>query len=131
MNQVIICDIDGTLALCGDRNPYDASTCEQDGLNHPVASIIKHHAVILVSGRMEDFRPHTERWLKVHDINYGALFMRPSGDTRKDYIVKKEIYDFKIKDKYNVLFVVEDRTRVVRMWREQGLVCLQCADGDF
>jgi len=27
--------------------------------------------------------------------------------------------------------VVEDRTRVVQMWREEGLVCLQCAPGEF
>ena len=30
-----------------------------------------------------------------------------------------------------VLFVVEDRSRVVEMWRAEGLVCLQCAPGEF
>jgi hypothetical protein len=34
-------------------------------------------------------------------------------------------------DKRKVLFVVEDRNRVVEMWREEGLVCLQCAPGEF
>jgi hypothetical protein len=30
-----------------------------------------------------------------------------------------------------ILFVVEDRSRVVKMWRSEGLVCLQCAPGEF
>jgi hypothetical protein len=34
-------------------------------------------------------------------------------------------------DKTKVLFVVEDRSRVVEMWRAEGLVCLQCAPGDL
>jgi hypothetical protein len=34
-------------------------------------------------------------------------------------------------DETKVLFVVEDRNRVVEMWREEGLVCLQCAPGEF
>jgi hypothetical protein len=34
-------------------------------------------------------------------------------------------------DKSKILFVVEDRNRVVEMWRSEGLVCLQCAPGEF
>jgi hypothetical protein len=34
-------------------------------------------------------------------------------------------------DRGRVLFIVEDRTSVVEMWRAQGFVCLQCAPGDF
>lgn len=42
-------------------------------------------------------------------------------DTRCDTIVKREIYEEHIKDKYNVLFVIDDRVKVVDMWREQWL----------
>ncbi len=31
--QAIICDLDGTLCLLNNRNPYDASHCDQDSLN--------------------------------------------------------------------------------------------------
>jgi len=34
-------------------------------------------------------------------------------------------------DRDRVLFIVEDRSSVVDMWRAQGLVCLQCAPGEF
>lgn len=36
-----------------------------------------------------------------------------------------------IKDKYDVLFAIDDRSSVVDMWRDLGLVCLQCAEGAF
>jgi hypothetical protein len=34
-------------------------------------------------------------------------------------------------DRSKILFVVEDRSGVVEMWRSEGLVCLQCAPGEF
>ena len=57
--------------------------------------------------------------------------MRKDGDYRPDTVVKKEIYEREIKDKYEVLFAIDDRTQVVKTWRELGLTCLQCANGDF
>jgi hypothetical protein len=87
--------------------------------------------IILVSGRMEKNREVTETWLIKNLIHHTALFMRPTDDIRNDTIVKQEIYEREIKGKYNVLFVLDDRDRVVRMWRDQGLKCLQVAEGDF
>ncbi len=138
--KAILCDIDGTLALLGSRSPYDASTAEDDLLNHPVANILEVYNeqdrfdihVILITGREEKFRPQTENWLRKHKIQYEALYMRPTGDSRKDTVVKKEVYKKNIKDIYDVLFVLEDRDQVVAMWRiELGLTCLQVEYGDF
>jgi predicted kinase len=39
--KAIICDLDGTLALMNGRNPFDASKCEEDILNEPVATVLK------------------------------------------------------------------------------------------
>ncbi len=57
--------------------------------------------------------------------------MRPSKDYRPDTEIKEEIYNNEIKDKYNVLFCVDDRACVVKQWRKMGIVCLQCDEGDF
>jgi hypothetical protein len=57
--------------------------------------------------------------------------MRATADPREDYIIKKEIYETQIKDKYDVLFCLDDRKQVTQMWREQGLVCLQCEFGEY
>jgi predicted kinase len=142
--DAIICDIDGTVALMKNRSPYDASTCENDDPNTLIVGILQSYieglsndlmprpTVLFVSGREDKFREKTEEWLKKWITVPGwSLFMRPTGDFRKDNIVKKEIYEDMIKDKYNVYFVLDDRDRVVRMWREQGLKCLQVANGDF
>jgi hypothetical protein len=56
--------------------------------------------------------------------------MRKDGDFRADYIVKQEILDAHI-PKDRVLFVLDDRQQVVDMWRRNGLMCFQVAEGNF
>jgi len=131
--DIIICDLDGTLALLNGRSPYDASTCEQDLVNEPVRSILQRseHKVILVSGREARYKPQTQAWLAKHNIEFLELHMRPTGDSRQDSIVKCEIYEGLILPTYNVMYVLDDRDQVVDMWRSQGLTCLQVNYGDF
>ncbi|GBO53918.1 hypothetical protein APA_1866 [Pseudanabaena sp. lw0831] len=131
--DAIICDLDGTLALIGDRSPYDGASCEKDLVNEPVRSILQTSgkAIVFVSGREDKSKPQTLAWLEKHGISFDSLHMRKSGDMRKDSIVKKEIYDEFILDKYNVAFVLDDRDQVVRVWRDLGLTCLQVDYGDF
>lgn len=136
----IICDIDGTVALLDDRNPHDASTALEDALNHPVANVLEVYShqtlydvrLIMLTGRSEEYRDITEQWLKKYGItHYENLFMRGKEDRRKDYEVKREVYEKEIAPRYDVLFVLEDRDQVVKMWREIGVTCFQVAYGDF
>lgn len=133
----IICDLDGTLAIIHHRNPFDASTCEADLLNEPIAEIVKTYydkgdQIILLSGRTDDYKAETERWLVKYDIPYHQLIMRKSGDSRKDAVIKKEIVEQHIKNKFNIRFVLDDRDQVVDMWRlEIGYACLQVNYGNF
>lgn len=136
--EAVICDLDGTLALHVARSPYDADKLETDAFDEEILTIIQdaHEAckeIIFCSGREEKYREATIRWLNTRlSSNYTQLiYMRPTGDKREDSIVKQEIYDREIKGKYNVMFVLDDRNRVVDMWRRNGLKCLQVAEGDF
>lgn len=134
--MAIICDIDGTLAHHTNRSPYDWSRVEEDTLDVAIAEITwgmedMGYDIILVSGRDEVCRKQTERWLNKNKVYCDALFMRPEGDNRKDVIIKQEIYDREIRDKYNIVFVLDDRNQVVEFWRSLGLKCLQVAEGDF
>lgn len=135
--KAILCDLDGTLALMNGRNPFDASTCEADLPNVAVVQAVKNYAklgykIILVSGRKDTYRPQTEKWLQAHAIEHEMLLMRKWDDNRKDAIVKREIYDADIKDKFYVECVFDDRDQVVDMWRnELGLACFQVYYGDF
>ena len=77
------------------------------------------------------YRVPTEQWLKEKvQLSYHSLFMRQTGDFRKDAIIKQEIYEREIKDKYNVLFVLDDRLQVCRMWYSLGLPLLKFGDPD-
>jgi hypothetical protein len=85
--------------------------------------------IILCSGRNEQHRTETVAWLAQQGVNYHELLLRKEHDRRSDTVVKREI--LATLDKKRILFVVEDRSRVVEMWRSEGLVCLQCAPGEF
>ena len=66
-----------------------------------------------------------------HDVVVDELFFRPVKDYSPGADCKKKIYEDNIKGKYNVQFVLEDNYKCVKMWREQGLVCLQPNEGKF
>lgn len=87
--------------------------------------------IVYLSGRDAEFRGKTEEFLRKNHCPPGELFMRPAGDRRKDWIVKAELFDQNVRDRYHVRFVLDDRNQVVTMWRKLGLTCLQVADGDF
>jgi predicted kinase len=148
----VVCDLDGTLALFNTinkdgtttilhenthaRNPYDASSANNDSVNEAVASTLEAlsqagYKIVFCSGREDIYRDKTEMFLKKHISFDYKLLMRNTGDHRKDFIIKDEIYQKYIKPYYNVLLVLDDRTQVVDYWRSQGLTCFQVAPGDF
>ena len=134
VDDVIIVDIDGTIALKGNRDPYDYALVREDFPNKKVISVVMQlenwNDVVFVSGRSKICREDTEQWLAQIGFEKPELYMRRLDDYRSDEIVKKEIYYRHISPR-NVLCVFDDRNKVVKMWRELGLTCLQVADGDF
>ena len=136
--KAIICDLDGTLALFGDkRSPYDHSKCVNDDINSPIKRLIEiyyrfmGYQIIYLTGREEKFRPETNAFLMKHLCPPGPLWMRTTGDFRKDWIIKGELFDANIRNKYDVEFCLDDRNQVVEFWRSIGLTCLQVAEGNF
>jgi hypothetical protein len=135
--EAIICDIDGTLAL-HNRNPYEFEKLDTDLVNPAVERILRwandrlvSPKILLVTGRDEKYREATEKWLYSVRIAYDRLFMRGYSNTQRDDIIKREIYEVSIRDNYRILFVLDDRDRVVTFWRSIGLPCFQVADGSF
>lgn len=132
----IICDIDGTLADNSGRGPHAYDLCETDLLHEDVARLVRlcHAAgdrIVLMSGRPDSVAEDTKRWLDKHSVPYHALWMRRAGDVRPDDIVKGELFDAHVRNTYAVHLVLDDRDRVVRLWRRLGLRCLQVDYGDF
>ena len=154
--KIVIFDIDGTLSDCSERREELALTKDfyhfeaNCGIDKPNKSIIdllnsialsRLFSIYIVSGRKERYREMTVDWLYseiwnsryslfhqfdgMHLPLYDSLLMRADDDNRCDTEVKREMVKY-FKDQ--ILFVVDDRQKVVDMWRSLGITCLQCAD---
>lgn len=140
--RAIISDMDGTLALFGNKNPYERDFIN-DQLNLPVYDIIQRYMynssmsnkkLIIFSGRTDRFKKETEEWLAKHGIIPDIFEMRTAEEEKaqvKDVLVKQRMFDTFVRGKYNIDFVLDDRNAVVDFWRSLGLTCLQVAPGDF
>jgi len=142
--KAIMVDVDGTLALHEERSPFNYHECLDDTLNEPIAELVREyaltHRVLIVTGRenmkygdkeFSSVLEFTKEWLDRNGVPYDAVFIREEGDHRKDYLVKKELWDRYIKGQYNVKFVLDDRKQVIDMWREEGLTVLDVAGHTF
>ena len=142
--DIVIFDIDGTLADVSERiHHLRKSPKNWPGFFAGMAQDMAIHAmvrlcnllfdagirIVLCSGRSEEHRAVTEKWLEREGVQYHELRLRKNRDSRSDVVAKREMLQGI--DKKKILFVVEDRSRVVEMWRAEGLVCLQCAPGEF
>jgi len=144
--KAIIVDIDGTIADLTHRlhfimppnkkrnYPAFFETMAKDTPKKNVIEIVEHLAktykIVLITGRPEAWRKATQDWLHEHTVevwlaSLDDLHMRPDDDFISDEILKARIYDEKIKDRYDVIGIFEDRQCVVDMWRKKGLTCFQ------
>ena len=145
----IIVDMDATLCFNTNGRPFWGTDADErvidDVPNTPVVELVKHYKeapygsnpykyernIIIVTGRSESARIGTEMWLKKYGVPYDEILMRPNGDMTKGDELKQILYDNEIKDKYYVDFVLEDSTKVVKMYRRLGLTVLQPNEGKF
>lgn len=137
----IIVDLDATVALNITGRPFYGPGCAEGIINdypiQPIIDIVTNYKgdVIYLTGRENtpEIREATEHWIEDHigfDVG-DSLIMRKKGDYSKGDVCKLEAYNTLIKNKYHVDFVLEDSTKVVEMFREQGLTVLQPNEGKF
>jgi len=129
--KVYIVDIDGTLALNKHRVIFDYSKVLTDIPNEHVINIINglkylnDYKIIFLSGRDDSCRVDTLEWLQSFvnpTIRNEDLFMRKTGDVRKDYFIKTELFDNHIRYKYDVLAAIDDRKQVIECcWNVLGV----------
>ena len=152
MNKnTIIFDLDGTLANIDARRKlatkpngkldwdvfHDPSNIGLDVPNEPVVKMAQMFAengyiVIIFSGRTDKTKYSTRSWLTHNRIPFQKLVMRDSkiNHYTPDDILKKDMLD-KYADIDDVFLVVDDRNKVVDMWRSLDLTVFQVAEGDF
>lgn len=145
--EVVLCDIDGTLAQIDHRLHYVKdgkkdwkgffSEMSNDIPRKEIVDMVVKHRnegkdVFIVSARPEAYRAQTLEWLEKafegEGYPYLTVFMRPDNDKRDDTEVKGDMYRKYFKD-LNVVEVIDDRPRVIRMWRDLGLTVVDVGPG--
>jgi phosphoglycolate phosphatase-like HAD superfamily hydrolase len=146
----VIFDLDGTLALIDKRR---AMAAKPDGkinwkvffapeniqLDEPNVPVIKTFQAMkaagfrvgIFSGRDSISRKETEAWLAGNGIDPDFFKMRPQGTFTPDDVLKKDWLDQEIAAGHEILCIFDDRDKVVKMWRDNGLSCFQVNPGDF
>ena len=138
----IIADLDGTVCLHNGRSPYDLTRVSEDIPNYPLVRFLKelicNKHIIFLSGRegTDQCRQDTIDWLteNICSSDFGCkweLLMREENNFEPDEIIKERIFHKEIEPKYNVIAVFDDRDKVVKMWRNLGLLCNQVYWGNF
>ena len=150
MKNTVIFDLDGTLALIETRREmamkidgkidfdifHDSKNIQFDKPNWPVIRMAELFAddgfnIVIFSGRPDTTEAATRQWLSQVGVPYHKLVMRDNERYFKpDEILKKQMLDDHL-DIDDVFCVVDDRQKVVDMWRENGLTCFQVDQGDF
>lgn len=147
MEKAYIFDLDGTIFDISHRLHYiqqkpknwsafnNASI--KDTFLKPGITILKALAksgikIIFVSGRPEDQLDIISEKFKFmrDDLKFADYYLRPVNDFRTDVELKEDILNI-LRKKYDIICAFDDRTRVVQMYRKNGIPCYQVAEGNF
>ena len=158
--NIYIFDLDSTLANIdhrlphlhtrddGPNAPFNALCVHDTRIDHMVDIFnnlrMASNICVIWTGRTEGVRSQTASWLyentdlHLHEIwtkndyDMQTLKMRPLGDTRPDYIIKQEwLNALETWQRKRIACAFDDRDRVVKMYRANGVPCLQVAEGNF
>lgn len=144
LKKCFVFDLDGTICDVRHRRQYVATKPRNwDAWNKGLINDVPNVAVqkvfqalrndqevdlIIVSGRSDDYKEQTIKWLTDNEIFYDEIYMRKYKDHRDDAVVKGEIAD-EIEKTHQILGVFDDRQRVVNMWIERGIWVFDVGQG--
>lgn len=135
--RIVLFDLDGTLANVTHRaHLIDGSfegyhrfhcACVDDTLYGDVATVAKtlneHYAFWIVTSRPVEMEAITRHWLQSYLVVPDRILMRPIGDTRHGYELKRSWIHAGLIPKDSVLCVFDDKPEDVAMWRDEGFLC--------
>ncbi len=134
MANIILCDIDGTVADNSHRQHFLEGKKDWDGffdaldLDKPIYEIInkmndEHNQgreIIFLTGRPERYRDSTENWLKQYFNFPLRVVMRPNDNKKNKLLTKKEMFEqnFNIDE---IFYVIDNDEDLLNMWKKMGM----------
>lgn len=76
---------------------------------------------ILFTGMPNEYRDGLLAWLGRHGVPIDLIDMRPTGDFRKDFIVKREMYLRTLDQGIRVVRAWDDNPVILDLWEEQAI----------
>tara|TARA_B100001121_G_scaffold263391_1_gene244217 strand:+ start:1188 stop:1613 length:426 start_codon:yes stop_codon:yes gene_type:complete len=138
MANIILCDIDGTIANNDHRQHFLEGKKDWEGFfselvnDLPIQIIIDKviqeqvngKEIVFLTGRPERYRYSTTLWLKEHFDFEFKLLMRNDGDQRNKLEIKKEIFKKNFKSD-EIYCVFENDYELIKMWKELNLETIE------
>lgn len=138
--DAVIFDVDGTLCdvrpirhyVAGPERNFDRfhnaslfCSPNQRVMEIHNEAVVLGLAIVVVTARDEKYERVTRDWLFKHEVFYDALFMRPWGDGRRDFVVKREILQAIRESGLNPVLAVDDNPSVLELWRSEKIPTIE------
>lgn len=128
----ILVDLDGTLTVYRQHRTRELKGAYlNDAVNEPVKQLLELSSepprvkIVILTGRSSVYRQETRKWLRLNDIAYDLLVMRPPGNTEPEEVIKLKLYAKHVEPLFNTLFVLEDKSVMCVAYRDIGLCVFQ------
>lgn len=135
-SKTVVFDLDGTIA---DTMSYEkhhkgkqgknadfAKEALEVGVNQNIVDKMhkareKGNNVVILTARSAHYREETKKWLHKNGIPHDALVMRPTDNSKKDQVVKRELLEENILPKFDVKKAYDDRKKNRKMFDKLGI----------
>jgi acid phosphatase class B len=133
MKDIILCDIDGTIANNDHRQHFLEGQKDWEGfflamlddvpIQLVIDEIIQHQLkgkkIIFLTGRPERYREQTEKWLKEYFNFPLKVLMRKDNDLRHKVIAKQEILEKNKVSHHQIFMVYENDEELISFWKQK------------
>lgn len=128
-NKAVIFDIDNTILYHTNRSPFDWSDLSGDVLIPEMRDLIEmyrnnDYRIILLTGRPENSRKETVKWLNNNHIYYSMLIMKQDDPYEKGFIYKQKKLEI-LKNYFDIKFAYDDDTKCAEVFKENGIITFQ------
>lgn len=134
MKNIILCDIDGTVANNDHRQHFLQGSKDWDGffselvndlpiqiiIDKVIKEQISGKEIVFLTGRPERYRSSTTLWLKEYFDFEFKLLMRNNGDQRNKLKIKKEIFENNFHPD-EIFCVFENDKELIKLWKTLDL----------